>query len=344
MAFLKTPFFLGKTKFSNNIFYSPLAGCSDYPFRKISKRYGPGLVYCEMVKMDALVRKEPTTYRMLKMDPSMHPIGAQLCGSKLELAATSARIIEDLGFDVLDFNCGCPVDKVTKDGSGSGMLKTPHLIGEILSAMVAAVNIPVTVKIRAGWDEDSILAPLITQIAEQAGAKAIAIHGRTREQGYRGSANWDHIRACKEAAKEIFVIGNGDLFTAERARKCFASTGCDAVLLSRGTMGQPWIAEDVLLDLQGEEPIKRGILSIRDTMLDHFSEILKFQDNPVRAAFDFRRVGCWYLKHFPGAKGLRAQIVRCTSPEEALSFVEQFDWPSLAHSERVDPEKIWDSN
>ncbi|HLB52280.1 MAG TPA: tRNA dihydrouridine synthase DusB [Chlamydiales bacterium] len=341
MSFLKKSFFIGEKELPNNILYSPLAGCSDYPFRKISRRYGPGIVYCEMVKMDALVRKESNTYRMLDFDSSMHPIGAQLCGSKLELAATCARIIEDLGFDVVDLNCGCPVDKVTKDGSGSGMLKTPHLIGEILSAMVAAVKIPVTVKIRAGWDDHSILAPLITQIAEQAGAKAIAIHGRTREQGYRGSANWDHIRACKEVAKEILVIGNGDLFTAERARKCFASTGCDAVLLSRGTMGQPWIAEDVICTLQGGEPMKRGILSIRDTMLDHFAEIVRYQDNEVRAALDFRRVGCWYLKHFPGAKALRAQLVRCTSPTDAFSLIEQFDWLSLADSERVDPELIW---
>ena len=163
----------------------------------------------------------------------------------------AARIVEDLGFDVVDFNCGCPVDKVTKDGSGSGMLKNPELIGEMIASMVAAVKIPVTVKIRTGWDERHINAPEITAIAEKAGAKAICIHGRTREQGYSGHANWDHIRACKEVAKNIHVIGNGDVFDAPSALRMFQTTGCDAILLSRGTMGQPWIIEDIYRALEG---------------------------------------------------------------------------------------------
>src|SRR5579863_1856971 len=179
---LKRPFKLGNLELPSNIFCAPLAGCSDLPFRKMTTKFQPGIVYCEMVKMDALVRHDPHTYRLLDYTPGLHPIGAQLCGSKLQFVQQSAKIIEDLGFDVLDFNCGCPVDKVTKDGSGSGMLRTPELIGEMISAMVSAVKIPVTVKIRAGWDEAHINAAEITQIAEQAGAKAITIHGRTRAQ------------------------------------------------------------------------------------------------------------------------------------------------------------------
>jgi tRNA-dihydrouridine synthase B len=229
-------FQLGKIELPNNILYAPLAGCSDYPFRKMSALYNPGLIYCEMVKMEALIRNDQGTFHMLDYDTGMHPIGGQICGSKPEIAGKAAKIIETLGFDVVDLNCGCPVDKVTKDGSGSAMLKTPNLIGDVIANMVAAVKIPVTVKIRAGWDEDNILAAEVTQIAEKAGASAICIHGRTRKQAYKGPAIWDYIKAAKNAAKNIKVIGNGDVLDGSSAQKMFEYTGCDAVLVARGTM------------------------------------------------------------------------------------------------------------
>jgi tRNA-dihydrouridine synthase B len=328
MDFLKTPFSIGKALLPNNILYAPLAGCSDLPFRKMSCRYRPGIVYCEMVKIDALVRNDPHTYKLLDYAPDMHPIGAQLCGSKPEMAAASARILEDLGFDVIDFNCGCPVDKVTKDGSGSGMLKTPELIGEILSKVIAAVNIPVTVKIRAGWDEKSINAPLITRIAEQAGAKAIAIHGRTREQGYEGSANWDFIKDCKAVAKDILVIGNGDIFDAEAAHNIFKHTGCEAILVSRGTMGAPWIVEDIMRHLKGEPPVERDASFLRAALLEHFESIISYQ-NERQALLDFRRVGCWYLKGCVGAKPLRMQLNQTRTSSEVFSLIQNFPWHSL---------------
>ncbi len=331
---MKDPFFLGSKALRNRVLYAPLAGCSDYPFRQMSSRYHPGIVYCEMVKIDALVRNDPHTFRLLDYHSSMHPIGAQLCGSKPKLAAQAARMIEDLGFDVLDFNCGCPVDKVTKDGSGSGMLKTPDLIGEMLSQMIAAVKIPVTVKIRAGWDEGSINGPLITQIAEKVGAKAITVHGRTRAQGYKGPANWDYITACKKAARDILVIGNGDVFSQEAAQKMFQETGCDAVLVSRGTLGQPWIAEDIMRGLNGLEPIARGVSEIRDILLEHFDLIIRYQ--PERQAMlDFRRVGCWYLKRCVGVKDLRIAINRAASTREAMRFVEDFSWRDVSLSKEL---------
>ncbi len=330
----KKPFFIGTAQLPNNVLYAPLAGCSDFPFRKMSCRYRPGIVYCEMVKIDALVRHDSHTYRMLDYDPGMHPIGAQLCGSKPKWAAESARIVEDLGFDVIDFNCGCPVDKVTKDGSGSGMLKTPHLLGEVLSAIVGAVKVPVTVKIRAGWDDQSINAVEITQIAEQAGAKAIAIHGRTREQGYKGRANWDYIKACKEAAKEILVIGNGDVFDAESALRMFAHTNCDAVLVSRGTMGQPWIAEDILRALDQEPPIHRSVADLKKSLFDHFECIIQYQ--PERQSLlDMRRVGCWYLKRLTNVKELRIQINKAASTSEVFQHLEAFSWDAIAMSQEL---------
>ncbi|MBX7066995.1 MAG: tRNA dihydrouridine synthase DusB [Parachlamydiales bacterium] len=326
------PFFIGKAKLPNKVLYAPLAGCSDLPFRKMSCRYRPGIVYCEMVKIDALIRHDSNTYRMLDYEPDMHPIGAQLCGSKPKIAAEAARIVEDLGFDVIDFNCGCPVDKVTKDGSGSGMLKTPNLIGEVISSIVAAVKVPVTVKIRAGWDDEHINAVEITQIAEKAGAKAITIHGRTREQGYKGKANWDHIKACKEVAKNILVIGNGDVFDAQSALQIFEYTQCDAVLVARGTMGQPWIAEDILRALDGLPPIYRTVADLKRSLFEHFDCILKYQ--PERQSMlDMRRVGCWYLKRLSGVKELRIQLNRSASTSEVFQHLEAFPWEAIQMSQ-----------
>lgn len=322
---MKKPFFIGSAELPNNVLYAPLAGCSDLPFRQMACRYRPGIVYCEMVKIDALVRNDSNTYRLLDYEADMHPIGAQLCGSKPKMATEAALILQDLGFDVIDFNCGCPVDKVTKDGSGSGMLKTPDLIGEVLSSIIAAVNIPVTVKIRAGWDETSINAAEITQIAEKAGAKAIAIHGRTREQGYKGRANWDYIKMCKAVAKEILVIGNGDVFDVDSALRMFSYTGCDAVLVSRGTMGQPWIAEDILRALQNEPVLERSVHDLRNSLLEHFDFIVRYQ--PERQSLlDMRRVGCWYLKRLQGVKELRLQLNRASSTAEVFRHLDDFSW------------------
>jgi len=323
MTFLQKPFKLGKATLPSNIFYAPLAGCSDYPFRKMSAQYRPGLMYCEMVKMDALVRNDQNTYHILDYDPSMRPIGGQICGSKPQIAGQAARIIEDMGFDVVDLNCGCPVDKVTKDGSGSGMLKTPKLIGDVIANMVAAVGIPVTVKIRTGWDEEHINAAEITQIAEQAGAVAICIHGRTRSQGYRGPANWDRIKACKDVAKTIKVIGNGDVISPEAAKNMFAHTGCDAVLVARGTMGHPWICEDICRYLAGEAPIHRSIEDCRQALLAHFEHTLRYHGDR-RTAVEMRRVGCWYLKKSSGTRDFREKISRADNVSMIRELILHF--------------------
>lgn len=330
---LKIPFKLGHLELPNNILYAPLAGCSDYPFRQMSAKYRPGLIYCEMVKMDALVRHDQGTFHMLDYARRMHPIGGQICGSKPEIAGQAAKIIEDLGFDIVDLNCGCPVDKVTKDGSGSGMMKNPQLIGEVIANMVAAVKIPVTVKIRAGWDESSINAPLITQIAEQAGAQAICIHGRTRQQAYKGPAKWDWIKACKEVAKEIQIIGNGDVFDAVAAEKMFAHTGCHAILVSRGTLGQPWIVEDIIRHLSREPSIIRSVEDCRQALLEHFDHTVSYH-HARRVVVDMRRVGCWYLKKSAGTRAFREQISRAESLEQVRDLIMNFPLGELATEEQ----------
>ncbi len=329
---LKRPFQLGNILFPSNIFCAPLAGCSDLPFRRMTVKYRPGLVYCEMVKMDALIRHDPNTYRMLDYEHSMHPIGGQLCGSKPEIAGQCAKIIEDLGFDVIDLNCGCPVDKVTKDGSGSGMLKNLDLIGDVLSNMVAAVKIPVTVKIRAGWDSSHIVAPEVTRIAEEAGASAICIHGRTRAQGYKGPANWDFIRDCKQASRKIQVIGNGDVFDAPSAKKLFEHTGCDAILLARGTMGKPWLIEEIYRYFSGEEPLILSGVDYRDILLEHLDHIISYQ-NERRALLDLRRIGCWFLRGAKNMRHLRESLNRSKSALEIREMICNYPWHEADFSE-----------
>lgn len=317
------PLKLGSLTLAHPVFYAPLAGCSDFPFRKMSAKYRPGLMYAEMVKMDALVRHDPSTFHLLDYSPDMHPIGGQLCGSKPSIAGQAAKIIEELGFDVVDLNCGCPVDKVTKDGSGSGMLKTPELVGEVIANMVAAVKIPVTVKIRAGWDEQHIVVEEIVKIAEQAGAQAICVHGRTRQQAYNGPANWDHIKACKQAANTIKVIGNGDVVDGPSAEKIMAYTGCDAVLVARATMGQPWIVEDILRHLEGLPPLNRSLEDCRQALFEHFLCMQNYHYDH-RVCVDMRRVGCWYLKKSAGTRQFRELMSRVDNMETISDLILNF--------------------
>jgi nifR3 family TIM-barrel protein len=332
----KEEMYLGSLKLSNNIFYAPLAGCTDYAFRQMAFMYKPGLMFCEMVKMEALVRLEPTTFCYLDKPSYMHPLGAQICGSNVKLAKECAKIVEDLGFDVVDLNCGCPVDKVTKDGSGSALLKTPERIGEILCEMVAGVKIPVTVKIRIGWHED-IVAEKIVEIAEQAGAKLITIHGRTRKQGYRGKANWDVIGECKKRANKILVFGNGDVIDGESAERIFLQTGCDGVCIGRGILGKPWIVEDIRshFSKKGQEyrkdereekesghdreEEKRAL----EALLQHISYI---QESVVgkKVLLDMKRVSGWYIKGFRDAKEMRQKVFHAESPEEIQRHVLEF--------------------
>lgn len=318
------PLEIGRLKLNGNVIYSPLAGCSDYPFRLMSARYSPDLMFCEMVKMQALLRYDEGTFRLLDYAEEMRPIGAQLVGGCIKSAGPAAKICEDLGFDVIDLNCGCPVDKVTKDGGGSGMLKHPEKIGDVLAEIVAAVSLPVTLKVRGGWDDENIIAPEIVRIAEEAGASAIFVHGRTRAQAYRGKANRETIRRCKSQARKIKVIGNGDIFEPEDAVAMMEETGCDGVLVSRGTMGRPWLAEDIRRHCLGGEPLKMNPKDIRQALLDHFELMLAYH-SLKRAVIEMRRVGCWYIKSRSGTRAFRHAMARVTSKEEARDLIHSIE-------------------
>ncbi len=321
MSWIK-PLKLGSVTLKNNIAFSPLAGCSDLPFRRLVNLFRPSLYFCEMVKIDALIRHDKGTYRILSYTPDMHPIGAQICGSNPKLAKEAAKIVEDLGFDVVDLNCGCPVDKVTKDNSGSGLLKSPQLIGEILNEMVNAVKIPVTVKIRVGWDDQAIVAPQVTKIAEEAGAKAIFVHGRTRQQAYKGVANRQLIKDCVDVKKEILVFGNGDIFDTESALDMFETTKCDGILVSRGTLGAPWISELIESNLGGK-PFSHEINGdfLRNFLKMHLEYSKSFNDDK-RTMIDMRKVATWTFRNEPRMAQFREKLNKAKSLVEVEEIIE----------------------
>lgn len=277
-----------------------------------------------MVSMEALIRRNEGTLRMLDYDSSMHPISAQLYGSNPKLAGECAKILEDMGFDVIDLNCGCPVDKVTKDGYGSGLLKQIDLVGEIIASMKAAVKVPVTIKVRAGWDSQHIITEEITRIAEEAGATALCIHGRTRSQGYSGHANWEYIAQCKRVAKKMLIIGNGDIFDPLSAKDMFEKTGCDAIMLARGLLGKPWLIEDIYHYLLNCSVPDRPLSYYKNDLMEHLKYIMSYQD-AKKALLEVRKVGCWYLKGGKGMSHLRCALNHAKSLEEAHEMISNYN-------------------
>jgi nifR3 family TIM-barrel protein len=280
-----------------------------------------------MVKIEALVRHDTNSYKLLDYDDSMHPIGAQLCGSNIKYAKKAAAILEDLGVDWIDFNCGCPVDKVTKDGSGSAMLKTPTLIGEMLTEFISAVKVPVSVKIRIGWDDTNINAVEILKIAEKAGADVIFIHGRTRAQGYTGKSNRDVIKECKDNATKIKVFGNGDLFDVASVSHMFNHTKCDGVLLARGMLAQPWLAQNIA-DYYKNDHATKFCVDLKEEILKHYAYICDYCIER-KALLDMRRVTCFYLQRYEGAKKLRLAVNNAKSSSELFAIIQEFNWEQL---------------
>ena len=314
------PLTIGSLHLPVNVLFAPLAGHSDFPYRAMCRRYFDGLLFCEMVKMEAIIRSDASSFRTLHYSANMHPIGAQLFGSHPEHAAPAARIIEDMGFDVVDLNCGCPVDKVIDDGSGSGLLKEPLRIGDIIANMVSAVRIPVTLKVRTGWDDQHIIIEDLVRIAELAGAASMTVHGRTRKQGYTGVANRSWITAAKRQAKNMKIIGNGDIFSAQSALEMFQETGCDGVMIARGGMGQPWLADDVQqLDTSGEVPVRSPQDHLK-VFLQHFEETISYEDDR-RALVDMRRVGCSYLGRSRCGRAMREAFSTAPSLQKMKELI-----------------------
>lgn len=306
---------IGEIKLENPYILAPMAGVTDLPFRLLCKEQGAGLLCMEMISAKALQYKNKNTKALLSIHPSEYPVSLQLFGSDAEIISRMAQEIEELPFQILDINMGCPVPKVVKNGEGSALMNQPKLVYEIVSETVKRIKKPVTVKIRKGFDEDHVNAVEIAKIIEQAGAAAVAVHGRTREQYYSGKADWDIIRQVKEAVS-IPVIGNGDVFSGESALKLRRETGCDGVMIARGAQGNPWIFSELLeYERTGVLPGRPRPEEIRDMMLRHARMQIEFKGDYLGIR-EMRKHVAWYTKGLKGAARLREEINKTESYEE----------------------------
>ena len=301
------PLKIGSVTLPNNLILAPMAGVTDLPFRLLGKEQGAGLLCMEMVSAKAILYKNRNTESLLEIDPRENPVSLQLFGSDPEIISKIAHQIEDKPFDILDLNMGCPVPKIVNNGEGSALMKNPKLAGEIIRETVKAIDKPVTVKIRKGFDDEHINAVEMAKIAEDAGAAAVAVHGRTREQFYSGRADWDIIRQVKEAVS-IPVIGNGDLLTAEDVIAMEAQTGCDGFMIARGAQGNPWIFRQILHYFEtGEHLAKPTLEEVTQMILRHARMMLEFKGEYIGIR-EIRKHAAWYTAGYPNSARLRVAI------------------------------------
>lgn len=314
---------IGNISLSVPVALAPMAGITDMPFRIICSELGCGLVVSEMVSAKGLLYKNVKTFDMLRVAPEERPAAIQLFGSNPQELARAAKIAEAEGADIIDFNMGCPVPKIVNNGEGSALMKNPQLAYEILARMADAVNIPVTVKIRSGWDAAHINAPEIAQFAEKAGVAAVAVHGRTREQFYNGKADWQVIKAVKDAVK-IPVFGNGDILSAEDGLRMFKETGCDGLMIGRGADGNPWIFAELAAALGANGEKHEVTLAERMAMiLRHLQMLIDFKGEIV-AVKEMRRHAGAYLKGMPMAAEYRRRINALNTYEEFYQLISEY--------------------
>ncbi|MBI5200767.1 MAG: tRNA dihydrouridine synthase DusB [Elusimicrobia bacterium] len=312
----------------SGVLQSPLAACTDLAFRLVARRRGMEYAFLEMVSAHALVQKNGKTLDMLKTVAEDKPLGAQLVGCDPARMGEAAAIVEGLGFDSVDVNFGCPVPKVTGggDGAGSAMLRQPERAEAIFKAMVSAVKkVPVTVKMRTGYaDASGLEAVEIAKRAEACGLSAVTVHGRTREQKYQGKADYDAIGRVKAAVK-IPVIGNGDVASAADARRLLSASGCDAVMIGRGGMGNPWIYRNVALGLAelSSEPYVPTIDERRDALLEHLA-LEEALESAWHAVVTMRRVVCWYTTGIPGGAEFRSRFCQAKTSAEQRALIHEF--------------------
>ena len=312
---------IGTVELENNVILGPMAGVTDLPFRLLCREQGAGLVCMEMVSAKAVFYGNRNTKELLQVNPGERPVSLQLFGSDPEVLSDIAARLEEGPYDLFDLNMGCPVPKVVKNGEGSALMKDPKLVERILSSMVRALKKPVTVKIRKGFNDESVNAVEIARIAEGCGAAAVAVHGRTREQYYSGKADWEIIRQVKEAVS-IPVIGNGDVDSPEAAKRMLAETGCDGVRVARGAKGNPWIFKRITEYLEtGRIPPKPSREEVKAMMLRHGEMMVEFKGEAA-AMREMRKHVAWYTAGWPHSAALRNDINAVETMEALRELIE----------------------
>ena len=319
---------IGNVQLDNEVFLSPMAGVTDLPFRTICKEKGCGMLYTEMINAKALCYDDENTKKMLNLEDDGHPVAVQIFGSDPEYMGKAASIMNQYTNEILDINMGCPAPKVIKNGDGSALMRNPKLAAEVLTAVVKNSKKPVTLKIRKGWDDNSVNALEIAKIAEECGISALAIHGRTREQFYSGKADWDIIAEIKQSIN-IPVIGNGDVFDVQDAVNMLEKTKCDAIMIGRGSQGNPWIFNRI------NHYMKTGEVLPEPTLEEKISTAIKHMNLAVAehgeyvAVREMRKHIGWYLKGLKNSAKYRDQINKITDYKEVISMLEEYVQHSL---------------
>ena len=313
---------IGNVVLDNPYILAPMAGVTDLPFRLLCREQGVGLLCMEMVSAKAIQYNNKNTKALLEIHPDEPPVSLQLFGSEPDVISEIAKQIEELPFSILDINMGCPVPKIVRNGEGSALMKNPKLVHEIVSKTVKAIEKPVTVKIRKGFNDSCINAVEIAKIIEDAGAAAVAVHGRTREQYYSGKADWDIIRQVKEAVS-IPVIGNGDVVSGESAIAMMRQTGCDGVMIGRGAQGNPWIFSELIeYEKTGKMPERPGLEEIKNMILRHAKLQLEYKGEYLGIR-EMRKHVAWYTTGLPNSAKLRAEINAVETYEQLESLLKE---------------------
>ena len=318
-------FKIGNVKIDNNVCLAPMAGVCNSAFRRIVKEMGCGLIYAEMVSDKAICYDNEKTMDMLYMTEEERPIAQQIFGSDKESFVKAAKIIEEtMHPDIIDINMGCPVPKVAvRSQAGSALLKNPKKIYEIVKAVKEAVSVPVTVKIRSGWDKENINAVEVAKICEKAGASAIAVHPRTRSQGYQGLADWSIIKQVKQNVN-IPVIGNGDIKTVDDAIKMIKETNCDAIMIGRGVLGNPYLIKQIVTYFKtGEKLSDQTPKEKMQTCLKHFNYLLEIKPEKV-AVLEMRTHAAWYLKGLFNATYVKEKLYKLKTKEEFIKTINDY--------------------
>lgn len=316
------PLQIGNVTLKNNLILAPMAGVTDLPFRLLCKEQGAGLLCMEMVSAKAILYKNRNTEELLTIEERERPVSLQLFGSDPDVISEMAKQIEERPFDILDINMGCPVPKVVNNGDGSALMKNPVLAGKIIEKTVKAIKKPVTVKIRKGFDEAHVNAVELAHIAEESGAAAVAVHGRTREQYYSGKADWEIIRKVKETVR-IPVIGNGDLTCGADVAAMEKTTGCDGFMIARGAQGNPWIFKQILYYLEtGREMEKPDFKEMTDMLLRHAGLLLEYKGE-YTGIREMRKHAAWYTAGYRNSSKLRGRINEVENFEELKALFQE---------------------